>query len=466
MAKSNEQEEVRIEPSEPNNYRVKLVKFLKTLNLFESESNDIETVHREHWSTRLYILLLISFMVGLFLYAALLLRTVTVTVSKPTEQQFEELHSRQRDTINCPCSRVAIQYVDFVHFDARVHEVCKSHFISQAYIDAIYGANVSFIPPTDIRTTISAFWQLIRSFCDIATDTLTHAYNAFNATIFLSPRAQPPLLVEVTLEASWNTALTSALANMKQNLLIDHEMTVSNGFLSGLATNYHYDLHQRWNDSYGDIIKPVTNHFADGCSCSNLNGCLQHTEIPGMVVNCLPLDGTLESSLECFYEPWCLSLIQQELPNDIKAPLLRSPSRFSHNVTLRALLYELMLEELTTNVRFADYYSQCNPNYCVYSYSRRFDVLYIITLVASAYGVMSIILSLIASFTIKLVFMIRGWKVKRNSVGIAHNRPPISLRKLYHRERISPRRYTDFHCRSNCTHHASFIISQGLQCSG
>ena len=420
---------------------IKPLNTLKTVNLFQSDSNDVETVRHERWSTRLYIGIFSVFTISLIIYAALLSRTITVTISEPSENTFKQLDDHYSDTLKCPCSIVDIQYSDFVQSQVTFHEVCESQFISQEWIDAIYSANVSFLPPTDVRTTLSAVWQLVRSFCDLAKSTLADANTDFNSTLLLSPEAQSQVLIETKVQASREFSLTSAETNLKRNLLITRELTLGNGLFSGLATNYYFYLTSQWTQ-YAPSFDIAANVFADGCSCANLNGCPRPaiifqsnvtsnwTNVPGMMFDCLPLDAALSSSLECFYEPWCLSLIQQLSSINVKPPPpLSAPSHFPHNVTLNTLLNELMIEQLTRTPVFSLYYAQCNPDYCTYSYSRRFDILFIITLLASAFGGVSVVLRLFIPLLIKLAFKVYTWKRNLNSIGIVDEQQPDNHRR-------------------------------------
>ena len=59
-----------------------------------------------------------------------------------------------------------------------------------------------------------------------------------------------------------------------------------------------------------------------------------------------------------------------------------------------------------------------SPIYCKYSYSRKFDVLFIITLVLSAFGGVSIILRLLAFFSVKFLFRVNAWSIRKNAIGV------------------------------------------------
>ncbi|CAF2879049.1 unnamed protein product [Rotaria sp. Silwood2] len=367
------------------------------------------------------------------MYSALLLRTVNVTVHNPSEKKFKEIYDKYRDTLKCPCSRVSAQYSEFAYFQVTFHEVCNSEFVSQEWIDEVYGANVSFIPPNDVRTILSHFWQLIRSFCTLTNIYLIDASNEFNSSNLVSLSAQPQHIIETKINTSLNFAINSAIINLKKNLLITRETILVNGQISILGTNYflYIDFVQlSFYPPFGIGIN--TTYFSDGCSCENHNGCPRSAvvfefnetstfeNIPGMMFDCLPLDGALASSFECFYDSWCLSLIQNVSKSNMRSEPLHSQSRFGHNTTLKTLLDELMIEQLTMTVVFSSYYSICNPKYCTYSYTHRFDILFIITFTASAFGGISVVLIFIAPLLIKLAYWIVTLRKRNNSLGI-HN---------------------------------------------
>ena len=79
----------------------------------------------------LYLTLLSIFIISLVLYCSFVLRAITAEVSYPLESHFKDLHAQFSKTLNCPCSRVAVKYSDFVSFDITFHEICPSQFIIQ-----------------------------------------------------------------------------------------------------------------------------------------------------------------------------------------------------------------------------------------------------------------------------------------------------------------------------------------------
>jgi hypothetical protein len=164
-----------------------LIDVLENLNLFKSQSNDAHVIRLQRLSSWLYLILLSISMLTIIFYATFSSRTKSFKIFQPSVNQFKEFHKKYPDTLQCPCSQFAIQYSDFTHLRVKFHEVCESQFIKQDWIDSVYHVNVSSIPPNDIRTVMSHFWQFIRSFCALSIDTFTDAYTDFNATLLLSP---------------------------------------------------------------------------------------------------------------------------------------------------------------------------------------------------------------------------------------------------------------------------------------
>ena len=422
----------RIAPLRPRRCAV-LIDVLKQLNLFKSQSTDEHVIRLQRLSTWVYLILLSIAMLTLIVYATFSPRTNQLKIFQPSEDQFKEFYKKYPDTLQCPCSQFAIQYSDFTHLRVKLHEVCESQFIEQDWIDSVYHANISSIPPNDIRTIMSHFWQFIRSFCALSKDTLTDACTDFNATLLLSPVTQSEGFIKTAINASLNFSLTSATSNLKRNVFMTRETTLANGLMSSLATNYYFQSVYKFG--VGSLPSSLTNVqlFDDGCSCSTLTGCPQpaalfnlttrviRITIPGMIFDCLMLDAVLASSLECFYQSACLSLLENETVIQMKVKPLQDPSQFSPTATIEQLLTTLMIEQLTTTIDFSNYYVKCNPTFCTFSHTSSFNVLFMITTVISVFGGVSLLLRFVSPMIIKLIFKIYAWKRQPKPVSNENN---------------------------------------------
>ncbi len=61
-------------------------------------------------------------------------------------------------------------------------------------------------------------------------------------------------------------------------------------------------------------------------------------------------------------------------------------SKYSQNVTVSRLVEELFLENWTISIDYDRYYASCAPKICIYSYTKRSDFGYMITMLISLYG--------------------------------------------------------------------------------
>ncbi|CAF4326086.1 unnamed protein product [Rotaria sp. Silwood2] len=379
-------------------------------------------------------------MVSAITYAVSSSRVVNITIHNPTAEKFKKLYDHYPNTLKCPCSSLTVQYDEFANFQVTFHEVCQNLFISQEWINEVYAANVSFIPPDDVRTIISNFWQLVRSFCSLAKSFLIDANSEFNSNNLVSLLAQPQFFIEANIYASLNFTFGAILAKLKRYMLISREATLVNQAISSLGTNYF--IYFKDDDGYLEAGANATS-FPDGCSCEYSDGCLRPAMIfegneisdsmtvPGIMFNCLPLDATLSSSFECFYDSWCLSLIQNLSSSNMRLSPLNGRSRFERNTTLMILINELMIEDIIMKYNFSSYYSICNPRYCTYSYTRRFDLSFVIAVVSSAFSAGLLVLKSIAPFLVKLAFIIIEWRKNKNSTNVGDNHQTASSGELF-----------------------------------
>ena len=246
-----------------------------SLNLFRSYSDDPETIRSERLRTRIYLLLFSLVLIAIIEYGALSLRTTTITEYLPTEHQFEQLSIRYPGTTRCPCSRVSIAFSEFIRLDVTYHPVCSSDFISQPWIDATFNESVTGISPVDVRKTLSAFWQSVRSLCDLVQTSVLDGFDDFKAKSFVSPEAQTREYLQTQARLNLNFSLQTSLAKLQRNLLMIRQSISGNQFISGLNTNY--DLFAYDNSGDGSTMDAVPVVLPNGCSCFDKSGCPQES---------------------------------------------------------------------------------------------------------------------------------------------------------------------------------------------
>lgn len=311
------------------------------------------------------------------------------------------------NTLHCPCSKFSVFYSTFVSVKIQFHQVCSSEFVEQIWIDKVFEQyNQLSLPVDDHRNTLTFFWQIIAGFCAISKSTWSNIIANLNGSYIFSPVALGEQSIQSQVREALNNEQLSSQALLSRNLRILQRIISTSQFASAISTNFLL----RYPDdasTYSTLLKMFTKKYGN-CSCLNIDGCPhsatfndtngQLVSIPGMIADCLIVDSTLTSTLECYYSQSCISLLHQPLANSIQPLSADANKYFSVNSTIQTLFDLIMLDEVLPDIRYVQYYSQCQPSYCAYSYSRRFDVYYVITMVISFFGVLSTIIRVIAPF--------------------------------------------------------------------
>ena len=388
------------------------------LNLYKTSSSDINTAPKELLATRLYVCSLALVVLIIAIVATFLLRTVNNTEYSPSITRFSYLVNKYPATLYCPCSTIGIAYDRFVTTHARFHQVCSSYFVQQTWIDLVFTPrdNTS-LDADDFRTSLSFFWQVIAGLCNISNTTWYDVVATFNATLTFNPVAVTEQTVRMAAETSLNNAISLAQTRLSRKLLGIQRMMSGNQIVSALATNFH--LRYPPDNAASPRMSP---RVYGNCSCLRSQGCPHSATtfdtdghlvtIPGMVADCFVMDGTLASTLECYYNQSCLSLLHPSFPVLIQPLVMNSNKHFTIKSTVEMLLKQIMIDEVISNVRFDLYYSECNPTYCFYSYTHRFDVLFIVTTIIGIYGSVSLVLQIVAPLVAAVILR---WKKKHKA---------------------------------------------------
>ena len=185
----------------------------------------------------------------------------------------------------------------------------SSDFITQEWIDYISPKeNISFSSIDDYRITLSFFWQIIAGLCNASNRTWTDTVNKFGSSRILTPMAITNEVIQSAVDAALNNQITVGQASLTRNLLATRRMTSGNEIVSGLQTNYY--LRFPPDDSEARNSPKMSPRMFSNCSCLNIEGCPRSAtfkdshdhsiSIPGMIADCLIIDGVLASTLECY----------------------------------------------------------------------------------------------------------------------------------------------------------------------
>ena len=197
----------------------------------------------------------------------------------------------------------------------------------------------------------------------------------------------------LSFSAIQNTTQTNTLGTGKQ-INFDYERMSSGIYLVSLAR------------SYGN------------CSCRVSAWCAQLSRIfyfpdytvqhvvPGIYIGCYVIESLLQSNLHCFYDQICITELQSFLTSP--SPLTVAPLdaslliQFSEHSSIRDLLDQLMIEEWTLSIDYDQYYNECRPSRCSYTYETKNSIVYILTTLVGLIGGLIKVLKLVIPVLIKL----------------------------------------------------------------
>lgn len=413
---------------------------LKNLNLFDTRSTDPLIQRRQLLSTRLFLLL---FFISLFIltsYTSLRLQLQTVLVEFPTIDQYRSIQQRYPDSIQCPCTHIAIYYGDFVQIQPTFHQVCSSDFVTQAWIDFSFGANYGSIWPIDIRTSLSAMWQLLRTFCYSAKSILSDFIEDFLRSRLITATISPEKLLEAQVQAELLVMRQRTSDKFKNWLVLATRMATDNNLMTALGTNYIAVPEPTWTFISVRLSEAIYIRSEDNRSCScnaagscpipasifdypmwetegtyDLNVILPNKTIPGLLIDCLPIQSILPSTLECFYNRTCLNILIESFNSAIEIQPMNASllSRFDQYSLVQQLTEELFLEQLENQTIFNSYYSQCLPASCSYSYTSRFEWLYVLATIVAVFGGLNVTLRIVSPTIIKLTVCLKVHRFSR-----------------------------------------------------
>lgn len=377
-------------------------------------------VQQKILATRLFITLLLFITFVLVLITGFDQRTKTITLDTPSALQFENLVNTNAVAVSCPCSKIAIPYSRFITLVPTLHQICLSDFLSDDWMDRLVFSTSSDAIPyyhLDIRSYGLTTFRTLRNLCTVMNATLMDALKNFQTIQLISIQA----LSHEQWKREVHTIITdfqSTIADtFRQTSQMAHEIIHGNQLLTTTLSNVF--AQSQFNDSGIAFsvqlqlgIRLNANDTSSSCSCL-LDTCTQQLafynisdsyttpillfSIPGMRSACYPLDGFRLSTLECWFNETCITLLRMHLaPISVEQiiPALDTTKqrRFSLSATLGEILDEMMIEEWTNVTNYEAYFSTCRPLTCNYLIFHRLDLLYTITTVISIFGGLCVIL--------------------------------------------------------------------------
>ncbi|CAF3580265.1 unnamed protein product [Adineta steineri] len=411
--------------------------FFLNLNLFQppvgSDQHEDEQQRRFNTLvTRIYIVLLTCLLIylGLFIHADV--KEITEKRVNPTEV---ELDSYPADT-ECPCSRISLLYGEFILLKPDLHQICKSDFVSDRWIKAIYSSsNVTYFNLNDFRAFGSAQFQALAGFCDLSISYLQQNIELFAKRTFISEE----LLSRNVFQEEIDLTITQFQQTIPRAFATELELILrvitNNRLVSGLQTNFIISFDRAWppevnpaeyNDKNNEFCSCASDYrctsnaiFSDIFNASTQYHSSNQTKLTGLASGCLPATSILASTLECFYNQTCVNTLVSGFPTkeNFSAMIRNNLSRFGPYATVQSIVDKLMVEDWLMNVSYEKYRDNCAPLSCTYPKKLRNSLL---DVMAQLIGLLS---GLIAALRLLIPIIVRFIMNKLNNI----RSPPSTL---------------------------------------
>ena len=396
------------------------------LNLFYNPQKSSEsTYHREQYSTRVYILLVIMSVIILLIYNIFARQTITENVDSPTEEDYHQLQeSKYELSLKCPCSHNLILQRKFMQIRTTIHEVCLSPFIEEDWIKSMFiHGNWSNLHSNDFHRRGALYFQGLRLFCFLHYDKSSHNDSSFLGTHLISIQLLSETQLMMQMNATVKNVLKSSRGDYSMMYKNARDFINNNQMLSIYSSNWVFSPMTNMND-FVDVpisMEPVS---YGNCSCATSSVCFESVTlygqiIPGFVISCIPLQSLFLSTLACLYNETCIEQINN---NHLSVtPLIRSSnSQFSINRTIEEIIDNAFDIDWFVNVNYSNYFNACRPSNCTYSVERQKDAVEIIVILLGLYGGLTTTLHIIIPYMIACVYVLIS-KCQRSSNVVHHH---------------------------------------------
>ncbi len=152
-------------------------------NIFPFVSN----IHDGLYSTRLYTLLLMTGVLILVFYESISTQIQSVTVDKPSLNEYERLYTQYSSTLVCPCTTLSVSYSSIISIQPRYHQVCSSDFVkNDAWLLYNNGEMMNNFFALDFRVIGMGMFRILQTLCQVSKTAVINEFTVFNDTLFVS----------------------------------------------------------------------------------------------------------------------------------------------------------------------------------------------------------------------------------------------------------------------------------------
>ena len=410
-----------------------------SLRAFGNHTDPITGKYYGKLATRLYfILLTISFII-LTLYTTTRKQIMIEEFNKPSFETYKQLIQSYGDQLKCSCSSISSTYGQFIKIEPVFHEICSSSFVSDEMINFLAisaKSNVIAYGKKDYRYLISYHIQYLRGLCQLSIQSINSSIEQLLSTLFVSKDLLLDYDFNKHIEALIEQTKRNAPVNLNAMLFLIRNINFGNAIVSTHGTNFNYVAD--WNTILMNSIKAVTQIYDNDCSCALHINCTSQAyfiginssekiSIKGLKIGCTPTESLLSSTLECFYDNSCVSIIKEHMnyTYSLEPLSITKINQSQLNLTMRELVANLFIDRWVATKNYSSYYQKCLPPLCSYSYIQKLYLIYIVSFLLGFYGGLSIVLQWICPKVIQFMVKIKINLKKRSNIVRPEHSPEI-----------------------------------------
>ncbi|CAF1430382.1 unnamed protein product [Adineta ricciae] len=427
--------------------------YLRQLSIFENPDDNEYQQRSNIIATRIYIITFLVTLTMIIIGLWLTPETNSLMIAYPTEEQVRTLpHDAE-----CPCSRLSFPYGTFVTVNGTFHPICSSDFVSDRWIQMLFSAsNATDLYSSDIRSIGNSLFQILASLCRLSEKRFQTGLDSLYTSQFISPSVLYDNLLQSMIEAYILEFQLTLSFLFQSELNLFGEMMFANQLIPALDSTlslYYYDQIYAESTELSILERAFLEANGSYCYCTRTYSCTEQMgiypvavanssypeyidvsiwNISGLVSSCTAMHSLLQSTLECFYNQTCLNTTVSyfDTQENFTAMPIPESSQFQLNSTVQSIVNRLMLEQLTYNVSYKQYFNQCIPLSCTYIMVQRRSFGYILTKIIGLLGGLTITLGILVPATVRYI------RNRRLAIQSAH-RTSLRYKIIEYKSRLS-----------------------------
>jgi hypothetical protein len=246
-------------------------------------------------------------------------------------------------------------------------------------------------------------FQALKTLCDLINQTINNSLTQYYSNQYISASVIPLKLFEPETKLLVDGFRLAMTNNLLLSLSMIRNTTQANALISLRGTNYKLKI-------AADNVHVLAQDITYDCACAFSSTCTQactlyhHADntlsfkMPGIYSGCYVIELVFQSTLECFYDQDCIDKIQiysAGMQSINITALDASLSNYSIKSTIGELVENLMIEQWYAPTIFENYYNECQPIQCTFTFETNNDLIYIFTTLFGVAGGLVTVLNLV-----------------------------------------------------------------------